>query len=61
MDGWNDQAMHPGHLLFSGRLPASLGERLMLLQFIVPGIELDENYYNISKKRIEEALHIVCE
>ena len=25
------------------------------------GIELDENYYNISKKRIEEALHIVCE
>ncbi len=25
------------------------------------GIELDENYYHISKKRIEEALHIVCE
>ena len=24
------------------------------------GIELDENYYHISKKRIEEALHIVC-
>ena len=23
------------------------------------GIELDENYYNISKKRIEEALHVV--
>lgn len=25
------------------------------------GIELDENYYHISKKRIEEALHVVCE
>ena len=25
------------------------------------GIEMDENYYRISKKRIEEALHIVCE
>ena len=25
------------------------------------GIELDENYYRISKERIEEALHIVCE
>lgn len=24
------------------------------------GIELDENYYHISKKRIEETLHIVC-
>ena len=24
------------------------------------GIELDENYYHISMKRIEEALHIVC-
>ena len=24
------------------------------------GIELDEKYYHISKKRIEEALHIVC-
>ena len=24
------------------------------------GIELDEKYYNISKKRIEEALHIAC-
>ena len=23
------------------------------------GIELDENYYHISKKRIEEALHVV--
>jgi len=25
------------------------------------GIELDENYYRISKERIEEALHTVCE